>query len=82
MLHLWGVYAEFDNVVNRTGTLGPNRPVFTATDGFGPSSCKVSCASSEGATRGLPSVLHRHTRLQDASSIDLTYSVQELDQGL
>jgi len=26
-------------------------------------------------------VLPRHTRLQDADSIDLTYSVEELDQG-
>ena len=40
-------------VENRDGTLGLNGPVLTATDVQKSPGCKVSRASSGGATRGL-----------------------------
>src|SRR6266516_5121103 len=60
-----------------------NGPVLTATDG----SKAVELHSLRRKQRGrgpglLVRVLPRHTQPQDADSIDLTYSVEELDQGV
>ena len=55
-----GLDAECNDVVNRAGTVGLNRPVLT----------------SPGHLRALL----RHIPWQDAGSVDLTNSEQELDQ--
>ena len=81
MVHLWG-RAELDSVVSRIGTLGLNGPVLTATDGNKPTGLQSLACMQRGCDPGFAlRVLHRHNRLQNAYSIDLKNSVQELDQG-